>query len=71
MSQMTAVVQQLQKERARAAREVAQLDAALAALNGAGGERSGNRTTSEGSTRGGTVFLLQLLNYSSHLTHVV
>jgi len=43
---MTAVIQQLQKERDRAAREVAQLDAALAALNGAAGRRSGTRTLS-------------------------
>ena len=46
MTQMTAVIQQLQKEPARAAREVAHLDAALAALHGAGGKRSGTRTLS-------------------------
>lgn len=46
MTQMTAVIQQLQKERSRAAREVAQLDSALAALNGTGGKRSGTRPLS-------------------------
>jgi hypothetical protein len=46
MAQMTAVIQQLQKERERAAREVAQLDAALAALNGVAGRRGGTRTLS-------------------------
>lgn len=46
MAQMTAVIQQLRKERERAAREVEQLDAALAALNGATGRRSGSRTLS-------------------------
>jgi len=46
MAQMTAVIQQLKKERERAAREVAQLDAALAALNGVAGRRGGTRTLS-------------------------
>ena len=46
MAQMTAVVQQLNKERERAARVVAQLDAPLAALNGGGGSRGGTRTLS-------------------------
>lgn len=46
MTQMAAVIQQLQKERDRAATEVVQLDAALAALNGATGRRSGTRTLS-------------------------
>jgi hypothetical protein len=45
MAEMTAVIQQLRKERERAAREVAQLDAALAALDGAG-RRGGGRTLS-------------------------
>jgi hypothetical protein len=43
MENLAGVVQQLQQERARAAREVAQLDAALAALNGAQGKRTGTR----------------------------
>jgi hypothetical protein len=41
MENLAGVVQQLQQERARAAREVAQLDAALAALNGSHGNRTG------------------------------
>jgi hypothetical protein len=46
MTQMAAVIQQLQKERERAAREVAQLDAALSALNGVAGRRGRTRTLS-------------------------
>src|SRR5215472_2832369 len=46
MAQMIAVIQQLRKERERAAREVAQLDAALAALDGAGRRHGGTRTLS-------------------------
>jgi hypothetical protein len=46
MAQMTAVIQQLKKERERAARQVAQLDAALAALSGAAGKRRETRTLS-------------------------
>jgi hypothetical protein len=43
MENLAGVVQQLEQERARAAREVAQLDAALAALNGAHGNGTGTR----------------------------
>ena len=46
MAQMIAVIQQLKKERERAARQVAQLDAALAALDGAGRRHTGTRTLS-------------------------
>lgn len=46
MTQIAAVIQHLQKERERAAREVAQLDAALVALNGGSGRRGGTRTLS-------------------------
>jgi hypothetical protein len=46
MTQMTAVIQQLKKERERAATAVAQLDAALAALKGVAGRRGGTRTLS-------------------------
>lgn len=46
MTQIAAVIQQLQKERERAAREVAQLDAALAALDRAAGMLGGTRTLS-------------------------
>jgi len=43
---MAAVIQQLKNERDRAAKTVARLDAALAALNGAGGRSGGSRTLS-------------------------
>jgi hypothetical protein len=43
MENLAGVVQQLQQERARAAREVAQFDAALAALNGSHGNGTGTR----------------------------
>ena len=43
MANLVGVVQQLQQERARAAREVECLDAALAALNGSHGEWTGTR----------------------------
>jgi hypothetical protein len=41
MTNLTGVVRQLQQERARAAKEVEQLDVALAALNGGGTGRRG------------------------------
>jgi hypothetical protein len=43
MANLSGVVQQLTAERDRAAREVEQLDAALAALNGSHGIRTGTR----------------------------
>jgi hypothetical protein len=43
MAKLSGVVQQLRQERARAALEVEQLDAALAALNGSHGKRIGTR----------------------------
>jgi hypothetical protein len=43
MENWAGVVQQLQQERARATREVEQLDAALAALNGSHGNGTGTR----------------------------
>lgn len=43
MTNLNNVVRQLQQERARAAKEVESLDAALAALNGSHGVRRGGR----------------------------
>jgi hypothetical protein len=43
MGNLAGVVQQLKAERDRAAREVEQLDAASAALNGSHGKRTGTR----------------------------
>jgi hypothetical protein len=43
MANLAGVVQQLRKERDRASRTVEQLDAALAAITGVSGKRSGTR----------------------------
>jgi hypothetical protein len=43
MANLSGVVQQLKAERDRAAKEVEHLDAALAALNGSHGKRTGTR----------------------------
>jgi hypothetical protein len=46
MTKLSGVVQQLRKERDRAAKEIERLDGALAALNGSHGKRTGRRTLS-------------------------
>src|SRR5229473_7537 len=46
MSNLAGVVQQLQKERSRVAKDLQRLDSALAALNGEPGKRTGIRTLS-------------------------
>lgn len=51
MANLAGVVQQLRKERDRAARTVEQLDAALAALAGASSKRTGTRSRLSAAAR--------------------